>query len=382
MSMPIKPATVGARFSNALPWVGQPVITTRDGGRREQGGWVGSGSSHSPGSVADNGSSAGVAGNWGGYGIEYSQGRNQATWSSYLPTDNPPWVYYTVDYTTGSLEPHASGPDYNAGNASFGPMWGSNPTFTGYWSYYDNAFAGIDAGPDWTALRDPGNWIAVINQPPSEINPGTGQHYVLDTGSIKTSYANQYNFTPANVGVPISDFQSITAYRSKLNPGNAGCNYDSSWDIYGWAHSVPEQYAISLEVMFWTYWSGTQAPWNIAPTSTPTESMLDFGDGNIWDLYMTADTAATGGVTNSYSYGIFCLHDISGNGPAPQIDSGWIDILTPLKYFVSHYVVTSNGAPSEPLDVPIWQIIEGWELASSDYVPVQFTHLDGRLEMS
>ena len=379
----VTPATVGGRFTNSLPWTGQPVITTGDGGTHRAGAWVGSGSAVTPGSQASNGSATGVAGNWGGYGIQLSEGTNEATWSSYHYNNAAPWLYYTVDYVTGSAEPHASGPAYNAGEAfNTIPQWESNPTFPGYWSYYDNPFMGANSGPDWTSLRDPGNWIAVINQPPSEINPGTGQHYVTDTTSIKTSIANQYNFTPTNVGAPISSFNSITAYRNKLNPGGTGVNYDASWDMYGWAHTAPEQYAISLEVMFWTYWQGSQAPWNIAASATPTEGGLEFGDGNVWDLYMTPDTLETGGVTDSYSYGIFCLHDVSGNGPAPLADSGWIDILTPLKYFVKHYVVTSNGAPADPLDIPIWQIIEGWEMASSNYAPVQFTHLDARLEMS
>ena len=186
MTMPVTPATVGGRFTNALPWTGQPVITTRDGGRHRAGAWVGSGSAVSPGRQADNGSAAGITGNWGGYGIYLSEGRNDATWSSYHYSGAEPWLYYTVDYVTGSAEPHASGPAYNAGSGAFGaPLWASNPSFPGYWSYYDNAFMGVNSGPDWTSLRDPGNWIAVITQPPSEINPGTGLPYVTDASSIE-----------------------------------------------------------------------------------------------------------------------------------------------------------------------------------------------------
>ncbi len=381
MTMPVTPPTVGGRFTNALPWTGQPVLLTQDGGRHEAASWAGSGSDITAGSQSDDGSSSGVTGTWSS--LFCAQGLVRKTWSSFLPTDAPPWYYYSDDFAVGASEPYPGGPGLQTGGAFAGtPLYGSNPSFPGYWAYFDNGFAGASAGPDWTSLRDPGNWAVVINQPPSEIDPQTGQYYVTDTTEIKTDASNQYNFTPPNVGAPISGFNSITAYRNKLNPGNAGCNYDANWDIYGWAHTGPMAYATSLECMFWTYWSGTQAPWNIAASSTPTESELEFGDGNVWDLYMTPDTAATGGVTNAYSYGIFCLHDISGNGPAPAPDTGWIDILTPLKYFVKHYVVTSGGAPADPLDIPIWQIIEGWEMASSDYVPVQFTHLDTRLEMS
>jgi hypothetical protein len=489
----VTPATVGGRFTNALPWTGQPVVSTQDGGRRRKGGWVGSGSATSPGSVADNGSSSGVTGTW--TQMFCTQGRNELTWSSYLPTNlvpltsltvpsapalstNPsggsiaagtyfvvvtytsafgetaasasasqaisgteelvitspaaqagatgwnayvstgsgapyylqqplwsptaigtsltlsatpaaagqippagPWYWFKADYATGTRDPHPGGSSYFAGSATFGaPLWPSNPSFPGYFSYQDNPFAGAASGPDGTSLRDPGNWIATIVQPPSEVNPNTGQYRVTDTTSVKTSVCNQYIFTPMNAGQAISGFNSIRSYRDKVNPNGTGYNYDASWDIYGWAHTAPQTYAISLEVMFWTYYTGLQYPWNIQTrTSAPYETGLEFGDGNVWDLYMTDDTAATGGVTNSYSYGIFALHDTT---PNVTHDIGWIDILSPLQYFVKHYVVTSGGAPASPLSIPIWAIIEGWEMCSSNYAPAQFTHSDYRLEMS
>ena len=380
MTMPIAPATVGGRFTSCLPWTGQPVISTQDGGRRQGGGWVGSGSPASPGSVADNGSSSGITGTWAE--MFCTQGRNELTWSSYLPTDAAqPYYWFSADYATGSRDPHPAGSSYFAGSATFGaPLWPSNASFPGYFSYQDNPFAGAASGPDGTSLRDPGNWIATIVQPPSEVNPNTGQYRVTDTTSVKTSVCNQYIFTPMNAGQAISGFSSIRSYRDKVNPNGTGYNYDASWDIYGWAHTAPKTYAISLEVMFWTYYTGTQNPWNIqSRTSQPYESGLEFGDGNVWDLYMTDDTAATGGVTNAYSYGIFALHDIT---PNTTHDVGWIDILSPLRYFVEHYVVTSGGAPADPLDIPIWAVIEGWEMCSSNYAPAQFTHSDYRLEMS
>lgn len=374
----VTPATIGGRFTNALPWSGVPVVSTQDGGRHRQGGLVGSGSAVNPGSVANNGSSSGVNGSW--TQMFCTQGLNELTWSSYLPTNAPPWYYFKSDYAVGSQEPHPGVSSYFTGEAFGAPQWPSNASYPGYFAYQDNPFAGANSGPDGTGLRDPGNWIATIVQPPSQINPNTGQHYVLDTGSVKTSVANQYDFTPLNVGQPISGFKSIKSYRDKINPHGTGYNYDASWDVYGWAHTAPTQYSITLECMFWTYWNGTQAPWNIQNrTHSPYESGLDFGDGNIWDLYMTDDTAATGGVTNSYSYGIYVLSDIS---PNTNHDIGWIDILTPLKYFVKHYVVTSNGAPADPLDCPIWSIISGWEMCSSNYAPAQFTHSDYRLEMT
>ena len=288
----VTPQTVGGRFSNALPWTGQPVISTQDGGRRRKGGWAGSGSAVSPGSNADNGSSSGIKGTWGGYGIQLSQGRNDATWSSYHYSDAEPWLYYTVDYVTGAAEPHASGPAFNAGSGAFGaPLYASNETFPGYWSYYDNAFMGLQLGPGLDVAAGPGELDRGDHPAAPGDQPGDGLPYVTDTGSIKTSIANQYNFTPANEGVaPISGFNSITAYRNKLNPGGTGVNYDASWDIYGWAHTAPEQYAISLEVMFWTYWNAPR-PRGTSPPPPPRRSMLEFGDGNVWDLYMTPDTA-------------------------------------------------------------------------------------------
>ena len=94
---------------------------------------------------------------------------------------------------------------------------------------------------------------------------------------------------------------------------------------------------------------------------------------------MTFHNGATGGVTTRLLRDLVPVRHIRERGP-PAID-GWIDILSPLRYFVANYVVPSGGAPADPLDIPIWQIIEGWEMASSDYAPVQFTHSDSRLEM-
>lgn len=376
------PATIGGRFTNALPWAGQPVVSVQDGGRRRKGGWVGSGSSASPGRVADNGSSSGITGTW--QQVNLSQGRNENTWSSYLPTAAAPYYWYKADYTAGAMEPFPGLSSYFPGTTAFAsrPLYASQAAAPGYFSYQDNPFAGAASGPDGTSLRDPGNWIAQVTQPPSQTDPATGLHRVTDTTSVKTSVCNQYIITPGSGpgGKAISGFSSITGYRNQVNPVAAGLVYDASWDIYGWAHTADTQYAISLEVMFWTYFQGGQNPWNIqSRTSAPYETGLSFGDGNTWDLYMTDDTAATGGVTNSYSYAIFCLHDVSPNaGP----DAGWADLLSPLRYFVSHYVVTSGGAPASPLDVKIWAIIQGWEMCSTNYAPAQFTHLDTRLELA
>ena len=369
---------VGGRFSNALPWMGEPVITTQDGGRRRAAGWVGSGSAAAVGKIADNGSSSGVTGTW--QQVNLSQGVNENTWSSYLPTNAAPWYWFKADYTAGAMEPFPGLSSYFPGTTEFAgiPLYASQPAAPGYFSYQDNPFAGASSGPDGTALRDPGNWIAQITQPPSQTDPATGQYRITDTTSVKTSVCNQYI---ANMpGVAVSALQSMRGYRNQVNPAGTGFNYDASWDIYGWAHTAPHQFAISLEVMFWTWWTGLQFPWNIqSRTSAPYETGLDFGDGNIWDLYMTDDTAATGGVTNSYSYAIFALHDPSPNATA---DIGWADLLTPLRYFLEHYVVTSGGAPASPLDVPIWAVIQGWEVCSTNYAPAQFTHLDTRFELS
>ena len=155
---------------------------------------------------------------------------------------------------------------------------------------------------------------------------------------MKSYPANQVNFTwPAFA--PISSFKSIKAYADVDNPQGSGYIYEAAWDIYGHAHTSVE--GITLEIMFWTYNHG-QDP--LIGSSGPAETGIDLnGDGKLWDLYMTPDTAATGGVTQNYSYGIWYLQD------EYQEDAGWVDILAGIRYFVANYVVASGpDAPSDP----------------------------------
>ena len=129
-------------------------------------------------------------------------------------------------------------------------------------------------------------------------------------------------------------------------------------------------------MMFWTY-NHAQDP-HIG-SSAPVETGIDLnGDGLPWDLYMTPDTAATGGVTGSYSYGIWYLQD-AYQQPVERI---WVDILAGLRYFLKYYVVASGpGAPSNPLDIPLIQITRGWELCGTNYSPLPFRLNDYRVQM-
>ena len=205
-------------------------------------------------------------------------------------------------------------------------LYGSNPSFPGYWAYYDNAFGGIDAGPDWTSLRDPGNWIGVIEQPPVLSTRIPGSITSPTPGRSRHRSRISIISLPPMSAYPISSFNSIRAYRNKFNPGGTGVNYDASWDLYGWAHTAtravldfPGGHVLDIlernpgPVEY--QWSRSR--------DLPGESGLEFGDGNVWDLYLTfhnwnATTGAyDGGVSHAYSYAILCLSDISGNGPAP-----------------------------------------------------------------
>lgn len=347
----VTPATIGGRFTNAQSWAGQPVITVQDGGRIRTGGWTGSAAPVTVNAnFTDDGSAATPTGTWDQ--VYLSEGRKRSTWQS------PPFVTYDTDFTIGTLEPRDGGTGYFTSGLPF-----SSPDFAGTMAYYDNAYSG-EAGPDASWVRDPGNWGVTSSNPA----PGSG-----DTGSVKTYPANQFNLTTPT---PVSSFTQILSYAACANPllpasAYPLVDYEAAWDIFGRAHFG--QPGITLEVMFWTR-NHNQGP-NIGVLA---ETGIDLnGDGKLWDLYMTVSTAADGGVSAQYSYGIWYLQD------AYQEESGWVNILAGLRYFLMHYVIPDGtGAPASPLGCPLTQITRGWEICSTNYQPLEFRHLDYRLLMS
>ena len=357
----VTPVTIGGRFTNVMPYVLPPVVLAQDGGRIVTGGMVGAGSAVSVNySNLNDGSATGVSGNWDG--LNLTEGLKRGTWAS------PPFTTYTVNYALGSLEP------FLGGSNLFIPGFTQPSPFPGTMAYFDNAWNGGEAGLDSNWVRTSSNWGVVSS------NPAPG---VLDPGSVKTYPANQFTFAgntaPAPGTLPaISSFNSIRSYASVDNPGGFPAAdypeiiYEAAWDIYGAAHwdriNPDGTLPISLEVMFWTR-NHNQGPFGF----TLAETGIDFGDGQLWDLYINA---TDGGVAQMYSYCVFYLQD------AYQEEAGWVDILAGLRYFLSHYVVTTGGAPSDPLDVPLLQITRGWEICSTNYQNLEFRLLDFRLEMT
>ena len=373
----VTPNTVGARFSNAVPWMGQPAVFSQDGGHRKIGAFTGTGSAQSPGQIADDGSATGIKGTWN-Y-LYLSEGTKQLTWASYIDSNASPWLYYKTNYAVGSLEPFPGIPSYY--NPSLGlANWQSNPSFPGYYGYQDSPFGGQASGPDNVSMRDPSYFVVSCTQPANEINPSNGMYYISDITSIKTDFSSAYSF---NTPTPLSSFSKIRSYRNKVNPGPTSIGYDTNWDVYGNAHTGPAFDNITFECMFWTYYSGNQVPGGSAINGQPVETNLDFGDGNLWNLFLSPSSQTTGGVSASYSFAIYCLTNATSNGPGPSNpDVGWVDLLSPLRYFARNYVVTSNGGPANPLDIPIWVIISGWEVANTGYVPAEFINLDFKLQLA
>ena len=129
----------------------------------------------------------------------------------------------------------------------------------------------------------------------------------------------------------------------------------------------------SMGCMFWQY-NHNQDPY-IGPLVETGVDLKD-GRGPVWDLFMTADTAATGGLTDLYSYFIWYLQD------EYQEDAGWVNILYGLQYTAQYYVKTSGGAPANPLDIPMYQITRGWEVCSTEYSPLDFRMNDYKIIMT
>lgn len=353
----ITPNTIGGAFTRMVGYFPSFVVKNQNGGRITQSGFVGSGASiAADGWYTDNGSATGIAGNW--LQLDWSEDQKYDVWSGGFRK-----------FSLGSCEPHLGYENFfitDPPPVPFAPSPGVS-----FVAYFDNTFEAGLVGPEQSAVRNSTCWVD------NSFQPNLG---VVDETAVKCYAANQVTFPYPN-GPAISSFNSITAYANVVNPSkgpNSQIIYEAAWDCYGFAHldrnsgstSTP---LISLEIMFWTY-NHNQSP-NIGPL-VETSVDLDDGRGPVWDLYMTADTAATGGVNDKYSYLIFYLPD------AYQEDAGWVNILAGLRYASMNYVVTSGGAPANPLNVSMYQITRGWEICSTEYSPLNFRMNDYKIIMT
>ena len=352
----ITPATIGGVFTRMVAYFPSLVVENQNGGRITESGFVGSGAAVAADSwFTANGSATGIAGNW--LATTWSEDQKKDIWSN----------GYRV-FALGTCEPF---PGYENQFVPDSLPKPPAPVPIDYVAYYNNDFQVGLVGPSQSAVRYSGNWIS------TQFQPVEG---AIDEGAVKCYPANQVAFPYPN-GPAISAFQSIWAYADVVNPlkePNPQIIYEAAWDCYGFAHldrnaGSTSRPFISLEIMFWTY-NHNQSPF-IGPL-VETNVDLDDGRGPVWDLFMTPDSVATGGVNDRYSYGIFYLPD------AYQEDSGWVNILAGLRYFSQYYVKTTGGAPANPLDVSMYQITRGWEVCSTEYSPVDFRMNDYNIIMT
>ena len=354
----ITPATVGGAFTPMVAYFPSLVVENQNGGRITQSGYVGSGASIAADNwYTYNGSVTGVSETWAQ--LPWSEDRKYDVWSGGFRT-----------FSLGTAEPFPGYENQFVRDTIPDPP---SPVPIDYVAYYNNDFEVGLVGPSQSALRYSGNWVSSQFQPAS---------FATDETAVKCYPANQVSFPYPN-GPAISAFQSITAYADVVNPStapNSQIIYEAAWDCYGFAHwdrnaGTTAQPLISLEVMFWTY-NHNQSP-NIGPLVEVGVDLKD-GRGPVWNLYMTADSAATGGVNDKYSYGIWYLQD------AHQIASGyvpWVNILYGIRYFSQYYVTTTGGAPANPLNVPMYQITRGWEVCSTEYSSLDFRMNDYKIIM-
>jgi len=346
----ITPNTIGGQFTRLIAYFPAIVVTSQNGGRVTVAGFAGSGAPVAFDSFnTDNGSTSGIVGNW----VALVSSQDQKI---------DPWAILGTgfgDFALGSCDPAIGEDNFFAQDTGPTPP---SPATVNFVAYYSNDFFSGEVGPSQNAVRNSANWTCISSQPVL----GEG-----DLGSVKCYPANQISFNTATSA--ISAFKTIRGYAnttSPMKPASATPNihYEAAWDIFGNAHNTG---GISLEIMFWTY-NHNQGPYGFYLTETGIDLS---GDGMLWDLYMTADTVATGGAATSYSYAIWYLQD------AYQGDIQWVDILAGLRYVCINYVVTSNGAPANPLDCPLIQITRGWELCSTEYTPMEFRMNDYRVIM-
>jgi hypothetical protein len=350
------PATIGGAFTSMIAYAPALVVTSQDGGRTNQAGYTGSGSAINVNHwFTDDTSATGLTETW--VNIQYSEDTKQNIWTPGF-----------TDFALGSPEPHLGTENYFVTD----PVNPPAPVPVNFMAFFDNDFEAGFVGPSQSAVRNSSNWFNIQNQPVSTTDNLTG---------VKCYPANQVVFN----GGPypkLSAFSEIKGYANVVSPAKApdpNIIYEAAYDCYGFAHldrnigGNPNTPLISLEVMFWTY-NHNQSQ-HIGPL---VESGLDIsGDGMLWDMYMTADSAATGGVNDKYSYCIFYLQEQF------QGDVQWVNILNGIRYFVQYYVVpTGPGQVTNPLDVPMYQITRGWEVCSTNYQPLEFQMLDYRLIMA
>ena len=357
----ITPNTIGGPFTVMVAYFPSNVITTQNGGRISQAGYVGSGATiAADGWYVYNGSTLGISETWAQ--LPWSEDRKYDVWSQGARV-----------FSLGTCEPYPGYENQFVPDAEPKPP---APAPVDYVAYYNNDFEAGLVGPSQTALRYSGNWVT------SQYQPAPGIPVDLET-AVKCYPANQVSFLYPN-GPAISAFQSIRAYADVVNPStepNPQVIYEAAWDCYGFAHwdrnaGSTSRPLISLEVMFWTY-NHNQDPY-IGPLVEVGVDLKD-GRGPVWDLFMTADSAATGGINDKYSYGIWYLQD------EHQISSGyvgWVNILEGIRYFSQYYVKTTGGAPANPLDVPMYQITRGWEVCSTIYSPLDFRMNDYKIIMT
>ena len=380
----ITPYTIGGVYSTVVAWLGQPVVTVKDGGRITSGGWTGSGADVTVNSYfTDDGSTTGTAGTW--QYMFFSQGRKFDPWGAQLD----------VDYALGSMEPHVGIQE----TFVVSPDLLATPVDASL-SFYDNVFA-PDAGPEQVAVRSDASWLAVSSNP--------GSNDPADVGSVKSYPDTEVNFGDhAPVGdiggpftfepTPFSQFSEHWVYHSSIDPDSgpvqyAGTNpalcYEACFDATGFAHwdrNIGGVLETSLEVMFWTF------DHNLVPDTSPLpegggafaiEYGIDLnGDGNLWNLYVYTDANPFGLGGLTYSFFIWYAQK-------PAVGKyAWVNVLAGMRYCLMHYVVVTGSdvpgypVPSNPLDCLFGGNSYGYEIRSTGQVPVPFRCTDFRVRQS
>lgn len=352
--------TIGGPFTNMVAYFPPMIFTAGDGhGGASCSGWVGSGSAVEVDTqYRDNGSSQWLAAP-SSKAVNFSQGRKFDYWTGPV-TD----AYIFHDYTLASCQPIVGNENLNVQDSptpSFPPF----DDVIDFQAFFDNQFASGQSGASKDAVRNSLSWVTVSSQPGSP---------TAQARSVKCYSANQIQFGPDTdgrpAGVPLREFSQIRGRAWAVNPRLPVNEYQRI--IYEQAFDIYQHFdnGGTVEVMFWTQ-NHLQAQSSIGPFV----ETVDFGDGKLWDLYVSTETLASGGAGDDHPYGIYYLQEQFQSG-----DAGWVDILAGLRYFNTNYVV-SPDTPN-PLDLPVWQVTHGWEIINTNFGPVPFRMLDYRLEIS
>ena len=346
---------IGGTYSHMVAYFPPPVIHAGSSSAPSCSGWVGSGSAVAAETAYDdNGSSQWLAAPSSAFN-NFTQGRKFDYWTGAIDGS-----YTFHDYSLGTCQPFA-------GNENLDVTDSPTPTYgdfdADFQAFYDNQFDSGESGPSQDAVRNSRSWVTVSSQPGDP---------AARPGSVKCYSANQVQFGPDSGGVPagapLAEFAKIRGRAWAANPLMPADEYQRV--IYEEAFDVYQHYdnGGTVEVMFWTC-NHLQDAASIGPLV----ETVNFGNGQLWDLYVSTNTLATGGSVDNHPYGIFLLQ------PQFQADDvGWVDILAGLRYFNSYFVI-SAGTPN-PLDLPVWQVTHGWEIVNTDFGPVPFGMLDYRLE--